>query len=135
MATRDPMQDSDLAHCIKNCFACHRVCLETLHHCLSQKSTHFQGKNLELLQMCAESCLLSARMMVADLEFHHQSCELCFEVCLACADECERFTEDPEMLRCADVCRTCAESCRAMAGMTVKVSASERVQRPRGTVQ
>lgn len=135
MAPKDPMQDSDTAHCIKNCFSCHRVCLETLHHCLSQKATHFQGKHIELLEMCAATCELSARMMIADLELYHQSCELCFEICAASADECERFTEDPEMLRCADFCRNCAESCRAMAGMTVAISASEKGQRPRGTVQ
>lgn len=135
MAFRDPMQDSDMSHCIKNCTSCYRVCLETLHHCLSQKKTHFQGKHIELLQICADSCDLALKMMIADMEFHHQSCELCFEVCASCAEECERFTEDQEMLRCADICRKCAESCRAMAGMTVTISAGVRDQKPRGTVQ
>lgn len=126
MPTREPMQDSDMVHCIKNCLSCHRVCLETLHHCLTQKSTHFQGSHVALLQMCAATCELSARMMIADLEFHHQSCALCFEICEACAEECERYIEDAEMLRCADFCRRCAESCRGMAGMTVQIKKSSR---------
>lgn len=126
MQNREPFQDSDMAHCIKNCLSCHRVCLETLHFCLSQKSTHFQGRHVALLQMCAETCELSARMMIADLSFHHQSCALCFEICEACAEECEHYEESPEMLRCADFCRHCAESCRGMAGMSVEVRRSSR---------
>ena len=129
------MQDSDMSHCIKNCTQCHKVCLETLHYCLSQKRTHFQGKHIELLQMCADACDLSLKMMIADMDQHHQSCQLCFELCFACAEECAKFTEDAEMLRCADICRKCADSCRHMAGMTVSISANERVQKPQGTTR
>jgi hypothetical protein len=118
MAT-NPMIDSDMARCIRNCLTAHRACLETLHHMLSQKSTKFQGREITLLQLCADTCDLSAKMMIADVPFHHQSCELCFEICDACAMECEKYPDDHEMSRCADLCRQCAESCRGMAGMTV----------------
>ncbi len=120
------LRDSDMEKCIKNCLSCARVCLETLHHCLSKKG--FNGTHIQILQACVDTCQLSAKMMIADLRFHHQSCELCFEVCSACATECERFGEDPQMLHCAEVCRRCAESCRSMAGMTVSVKTSTREQ-------
>lgn len=124
--TTNPMVDSDMARCIRNCFTAHRACLETLHHMLSQKSTRFQGKEIALLQLCADTCELSAKMMIADVSFHHQSCELCFQICDACAVECESYPEDREMQRCADLLRQCAESCRGMAGMTVVAPAKER---------
>lgn len=135
MAARDPMQDSDMSYCINMCATCYKECLETLHHCLGQKRTHFQGKHLELLQICAESCDLALKMMVADMEFHRQSCELCFEVCFACAEECEKISEDEVLLHTAEICRKCGESCRAMAGMTVTISANAKDQKPRGIVQ
>ena|SRR5437868_6944505 len=134
MSTREPLQDSDTAHCIKNCFTCHRVCLETLHYCLSQKNTHFQGRHIAVLQLCAEASELSAKMMIADIPFHRQSCVLSFELSNACAEECERYEDDAEMRRCAEICRNCAESCRGMMGTAVNIprstSASGRGQRP-----
>ena len=132
MAT-NPLQDSDTAHCIRNCLTTHKACLETLHYMLTQKSTHFQGKHVTLLQLCADTSDLSAKMMIADVEFHQQSCALCFELCQACAEECERYPEDAELRRCADLCRQCAESCQAMMGMTVTMASSARARKPQET--
>jgi ferredoxin len=98
---------------------------------LSQKSTHFLGREIAMLQLCADTSDLSAKMMIAEMPFHNQSCELCFEICDACAVECEKYPEDPEMLRCADICRQCAESCRGMAGMTVHMKMDTGAQQAR----
>ncbi|KYG68667.1 hypothetical protein AZI87_05380 [Bdellovibrio bacteriovorus] len=115
------IQDSDTAKCINNCLASVRVCTETLHYCLQQKGTAFSGKHIALLQFCADACSISAKLMIADSEFHHQACELSFELCDACAIECERYEDDEVFANCAEVCRRCAESCRGMAGMTVRM--------------
>lgn len=125
MATNPVLRDSDMEKCINNCFNTARVCQETLAHLLTKK-TAVQGSHITLLQMCIESCQLSYKMMINDLSFHHQSCELCFEICKATAEECDRYAEDPIMAKCADFCRRCAESCRGMAGMTVKVGSSSK---------
>ena len=114
------MQDSDMTRCIDNCMNTARTCLEAIHYCLNEKG--FAGKHIELMQTCVETCHLSTRLMIADSEFHHQACELCFEVCDACAAECENFVEDEMLTRVARACRKSAESCRGMAGMTVRVS-------------
>jgi hypothetical protein len=130
---REPMQDSDTAHCIKSCLSNKRICLETLHYCLTQKMTHFQGRHIALLGMCADACELAAKMMIADIQFHRQSCVVAFELCLACAEECEKYMEDTAMKRCADSCRKCAEFCRGMMGTTVEItSAAGQDRRPPG---
>ena len=121
----NPSQDSDTAKCIKACFTCSRTCLETLQYCLHQKISKFTGKQLAILQFCADSCQTSAGLMMAEISIHHQSCELTFELCARCAEECERYQDDTIMARCAEECHRCADSCRGMAGMTVKMS-SER---------
>ena len=119
------VQDSDVTKCIKACLNTTRSCLETFHYCLEEKGTAFSGKHLQLLQLCADACSLSAKLLIAESEFHHQSCELAFEMCLATAVECERYEYDEIFKHCAESCRRSAEMCRAMTGMTVKVPVSE----------
>jgi hypothetical protein len=106
-----------------------RACLETLAYCLEEKGTSYAGKHIQLLQTCVETCNLSVRLMCADSPFHPQACELCFEVCEACATECERFQDDETFAKCAQACRRSAESCRGMAGMTVRLDKNqERIE-------
>lgn len=115
------IQDSDTSRCISNCISCARTCLETFQYCVERKGTAFSGKHLSLLQYCVDSCQLSVQLLIGESEFHHQSCELTFELCQSCAVECERYPDEKVFMYCAEICRDCAESCRALAGMTVKL--------------
>lgn len=124
----NPSQDSETAKAIKANFSCARTCLETLQYCLNQKSMKFTGQHLAVMQFCADSCQLSARMMMANNSIHHQSCELSYELCNLCADECERHQDDSMLARCAQECRRCAEICKAMVGMSVDVRSTHGAQ-------
>lgn len=115
------MQDSDMTRCISNCMNTQRACLEAINHCLEEFGTAHSGEHIKLMQTCVETCNLSIRLMSLDSDFHQQACELCFEVCTACAEACERYEDNEVMKRCAQACRQSAASCRGMAGMTVKV--------------
>ncbi|HRO68820.1 MAG TPA: four-helix bundle copper-binding protein [Chitinophagaceae bacterium] len=42
------------------------------------------------------------------------ACQLCADICIACAEECEKH-EHEHCLRCAAICRQCAEVCMSMA--------------------
>lgn len=120
------IQDSDNLKAIKMCLTCSKVCLEALHHCLNNgKNASVGGLHLSLLQHCADACQLSGRLLIAESKFQSQACELSFEICQACADECDRYANDPVLVRCADICRKCAEICRAMTGMTVRLPQGE----------
>ncbi len=120
------VQDSDMSRCIESCQSCSRTCLETAHYCLTQQGVSAGSTILGLLFQCADVCQLSVRMMAAESEFHHQSCELCFEVCQRCAVECEKYEQDEVFKKCAKVCRRCAEDCRKMSGMTVQIKEGSR---------
>jgi hypothetical protein len=51
-------------------------------------------------------------------EFHPRSCGLCAELCVACADSCQRVDpHDRTMSHRVEICRRCADSCRRMAGL------------------
>lgn len=107
---------SSMEQCIDNCWDCHRVCLESVAHCLEKGGKHSEPRHISLLLECAEICQTSANFMLQGSSFHSRTCEVCAEVCDACAESCERLSADPEMKKCAEACRKCADSCRQMIG-------------------
>jgi hypothetical protein len=62
---------------------------------------------------CATICWTSAALMSMDSQFAKQFCNLCADICDACAQECERRDIDHCKV-CAKTCRICAEECRRM---------------------
>ena len=116
MVTHHAMS-TEMRECIANCEECAGVCLETIQYCLEQGGRHAEAAHIRLMLSCAEICRTSAAFMHNRSEFHPKVCGVCAEVCLACAESCERFGDDPQMQRCAEVCRRCADSCRRMAAM------------------
>lgn len=115
MPVSDPMPIS-MDDCIANCTDCHRVCLETLSHCLEMGGRHADPAHIRLLMDCAAICRTSADLMIRESPFHPLTCGACAEICARCAEDCARMEDDPAMTLCAEACRHCAESCRAMAG-------------------
>ena len=106
----------DIRQCIDLCIECHRVCLETVSHCLKEGGKHAEATHIVLLMDCAQICATSADFMLRGSARHKATCRACAEICDACGRNCESMDDDAQMKRCADICRRCAESCRSMAG-------------------
>jgi hypothetical protein len=106
----------DMQQCIQDCTDCHRICVETIGHCLEQGGRHAEPSHIRLLQDCAQICQTSADYMIRGSKLHTATCAVCADICERCAADCEQFGDDQGMKRCAEVCRRCAESCREMAG-------------------
>jgi hypothetical protein len=104
-----------MAQCIDECSTCHRVCLETLTHCLAKGGRHAEAHHVRLLTDCAEICQTSANFMLRNSELHIFTCGACSEVCERCARSCEEVSDDDLMARCAEACRSCADICREMS--------------------
>lgn len=105
----------EMQRCIDDCTECHRVCVETVAHCLRTGGRHAEADHVRLLEDCAEICQTSADFMLCGSELCGRTCATCAEVCQRCADDCARFGDDEQMKRCVEVCRRCAESCRQVA--------------------
>jgi hypothetical protein len=110
--------DSNMEQCIENCLQCHRLCVETMTHCLHMGGKHAEANHIRLLADCAQICHTSADFMLRGSDMHGYTCAACAQVCQRCAEDCERIDpNDPQMRQCAEMCRRCAESCRRMASM------------------
>ena len=110
----------EMRQCIEDCLDCHRICLETVTHCLQRGGEHAESEHIRLLLDCAQICQTSADFMLRASPFHTRTCGICAEICRQCAEECARLgADDSTMQQCADLCRRCVESCMHMAGTMV----------------
>src|SRR5258708_6861660 len=67
---------------------------------------HVEPAHFRLMMACAEMCLTSAHFMLINTPHHKPTCEECAEICVACAEDCQRIVA---------MCRVCAASCSKMA--------------------
>jgi hypothetical protein len=115
MAHAGTQISDEMQQCIDNCLDCHRICLETVTHCLGMGGKHAEASHIQTMLDCAEACAVSANTMLRGSPLHKKMCGLCAEFCIRCAESCEKTGSDEQMKRCAEVCRRCADSCRRMA--------------------
>jgi Domain of Unknown Function (DUF326) len=115
-------ETSQIDQCIQSCLDCHRICLETITHCLLMGGEYASEKRILLLQDCAEICDTNANFMTRNSDLHATICSTCAEVCLRCAEDCEQFGDDDLLKACAKACRRCAEYCQLMVANAIEVS-------------
>ncbi len=103
--------------CAKACSECQLVCDGCVTHCASMMN---EGKKehattLKSCQDCADICTAAARILSRGGPYSKITCQACADICAQCASECEKFPNDPHMVRCAEECRKCEKMCREMA--------------------
>jgi len=109
------MSSNLMQRCIEECERCHDLCLTAIAHCLRRGGRHAEPSHITTLLDCVEMCATSVDFMLRESARHRRTCELCAEVCDACAKSCAGFHDDDEMRRCEAECHRCAELCREMS--------------------
>ena len=99
------------ASTIQACLICSVHCENCASECLQEKNIQNVVRSIELMRNCAAICLLTARFLSSGSEFIPQVCNLCEEICEACASECAKNYLD----ECAVHSQKCAEECRMLA--------------------
>lgn len=106
------MLSDEMKACVEACLKCHATCLSmAMQHCLEAGGKHLEPKHFRLMMACATMCQTSADFMLLGTPHHKQTCRVCAEICLECAQSCEIVGD---MQACVDACRSCGEECRAM---------------------
>jgi len=65
------------------CHECHRICLETVKHCLEMGGRHAEAAHIRILLDRAQVCATSADFMLRGSDLHAATCAACAEVCEA----------------------------------------------------
>jgi hypothetical protein len=116
MTSKQLLQNEKWPSCIDACMRCAESC----EYCAT---CDLQEDNLKMMINCAQAnracasvCWTSAQLMSMDSEFATKFCNICADICDACAKECERHTDMDHCQQCAQSCRKCANECRRMSG-------------------
>jgi hypothetical protein len=93
---------------------CAAACEECMDACLDEENKDMLVDCIRTDRDCAKICHLAASIVASHSQFIGSVLTLCEEVCLECADECDKHDHD-HCKRCAQACHECAEACRNYA--------------------
>jgi hypothetical protein len=82
---------------------------------LREQDVKMLERCIQLNRECASICYTASQIMSMDGEHAKQICSVCDDICNACAQECEKYTQMDHCQQCAQACRRCAEECSRMA--------------------
>jgi vacuolar-type H+-ATPase catalytic subunit A/Vma1 len=100
--------------CIDACIKCASACDHCAASCLLEKDVSMMSRCIQLDMECSSVCKTTVQLMHLQSNHANAVCQLCADICNACAEECEKH--DHEHCRsCAAMCRECAEECMSMA--------------------
>ena len=113
-STAGTLQNTRWQSSIDACMRCAESCEFCATSDLKEQDVKMMASCAQMNRQCAAVCWTSAALMSMDSQFAKQFCNLCADVCDACASECEHHDVD-HCKQCAQACRSCAEECRRMA--------------------
>lgn len=93
---------------LKELDACSTLCNICFDACLHEQDVSIMARCIELNRDCAEMCQVAASVVSRNSEFSDAVLNLCADICIACAEECEKHPTD-HCQKTAHVCRTTAD--------------------------
>lgn len=97
---------------------CKKTCTTTLSYYLHNNTQDRDLSLMCLLRDCAEMCLMSTNLMIDGSEFMGRTFLICAEMCDRCAAACEIYSDDPQMMACAEACHACSQYCSSMGRLS-----------------
>ena len=102
---------------IKACIAAWLQC-ENLLEQLAGESVSFSARTQQVLEECAQMCLLTGHAVKNRLPNRHELALLCVGLCEECAEICERY-KNKVFSTCAQACRECSAVLTPIASAAV----------------
>jgi hypothetical protein len=108
-----------LARCIDECLACEMSCTACADASVAEEEVADLRRSIRLCLDCADTCEATARVITRQTEYVGATAKAqvssCRDLCVLCAEECERHAEHHEHCRiCAEQCRRCVDACSAV---------------------
>lgn len=91
---------------------CAAACNHCASSCLGEKDVQMLTMCIRLDLDCAQICATAASFVARGSLHAKHLLKECAEICLQCAEECEKHTHMEHCKHCAETCRRCAEACK-----------------------
>lgn len=88
------MLNAKFRDCIEACKRCADACNTCSVACLQEENVAEMSRCVRLDLDCAAICRLAVSVMVRDSEFSKAICQLCADLCEACAEECNKHDHE-----------------------------------------
>ena len=111
------MSHQNYESCIAACSASAVESLRCASACLGEPDIKMLVDCIRLDRDCSAICLLAVQAMAGGSQFANDICQLCAEICTACAVECEKHAHMEHCKKCAAACYKCAAECGKMISM------------------
>ena len=92
---------------IDELYLCAEQCTNCYDACLIEEDKDKLQSCIMLDKDCAEICRLTAQLLERNSECADKFLNLCAEICIDCASECDKHKYE-HCQRCAAVCRQCS---------------------------
>lgn len=93
---------------------CATICDYCAASCLRESDVTMMAACIQLDMECAAVCRTTALLLQLESNHAGAMCQICADICNACAEECEKH-EHEHCRKCAAICRECAEECANIA--------------------
>jgi hypothetical protein len=101
--------------CIAACMRCASACEQCAAALLREQNAKSAAAIIGLARACADTCLLSARLLAQESEFVAEYCALNAEVCHTWREECLKQPARDACRDCAEIALTCEQACQQIA--------------------
>ncbi len=120
-ASFDPMMDDQIwaqrRQGAEDARHCKEICLHTAEILLGREASQLNPDLVLMLGDCGEMNQLAENYLLRGSMNVGIACNTASEVCLACAQHCERFQDDEVLHECAQTCRDTMESLRRIGAV------------------
>jgi hypothetical protein len=99
--------------CIEACSQCEIACEQCATGCMKEPNANEMIACIRLDLECAAICRAAVQIMNLESNHANSVCQVCADICIACAEECEKH-EHEHCRHCAKMCRECAAECLSM---------------------
>jgi hypothetical protein len=112
------LDGKSLADAIEACLDCAAICTMCADACAAEPNVAQLRRCIRLNLDCADLCGAVARLLGRTGDPHmsalRAAVEACAEICVGCAEECQKHSEHEHCQRCAEACSACARACHGV---------------------
>lgn len=111
MDPKTEISDVEIEDLLSQLAQCHEACIQTMIYGVREGGELADFNIIRNLLDCADICKTAESFFLRESEYGGDILDICADLCIDCAESCDKFKNNKVMTSCASICRNCAEAC------------------------